>query len=134
MTTSLLNLKYSWPISHEGRRYNTEKVKNWKGAIINKKAIKAYLDNEMKFNSVIGPFKVNPFNQPIGISPLNTRDKKDSLEKRIILDLSFPAGLTINEGINKDQYLGVCINWRLPTVDTLASLMIKKGVGSLLFK
>ena len=55
----------------------------------------------------MGPFKVNPFNQPIGISPLNTRDKKDSSEKRIILDLSFPLGLAINEGIDKDKYLGV---------------------------
>ena len=65
---------------------------------------------------------------------LHTRDKKDSSEKRIILDLSFPLGLTINKGIDKDKYLGVCIDWRLPTVDTLANLMIQKGVGSLLFK
>ena len=80
------------------------------------------------------PFKFNPFNQPIGISPLNTRDKKDSTKKRIILDLSFLLGLAINKGIDKDKYLGVRINWRLPTVDTLAKLMVEKGVGSLLFK
>ena len=66
--------------------------------------------------------------------PLNTRDKKDSTEKRIILDLSFPDSLAVNEGIDKSQYLGVKIDWRLPTVDTLAQLMIDKGVGSLLFK
>ena len=127
-------LKYGWPISHDGRRYNTEKIKNWKGVVINKTAVKAYLENELKYKSVVGPFKSNPFNQPIGISPLNTRDKKDSTEKRIILDLSFPEGLAVNEGINKTTYLGVNVDWRLPTVDTLAQLMIKKGVGSLLFK
>ena len=40
----------------------------------------------------------------------------------------------MNEGIDKTTYLGVNVDWRLPTVDTLAQLMIKKGVGSLLFK
>ena len=73
-------------------------------------AVKAYLQNELHFNSVVGPFKSNPFLQPIGISPLNTRDKKDSTEKRIILDLSFPDSLAVNEGIDKSQYLGVKID------------------------
>ena len=50
------------------------------------------------------------------------------------MDLSFPEGLAVNEGIDKTTYLGVNVDWRLPTVDTLAQLMIKKGVGSLLFK
>ena len=80
------------------------------------------------------PFNSNPFLQPLGISPLNTRDKKDSTEKRIILDLSFPEGLAVNESIDKTEYLGVKIDWKLPTVDTLAQLMINKGVSSLLFK
>ena len=127
-------LKFGWPISHDGRAYDSEKLENWKGAIVNKEAVKAYLENELKFKSVVGPFKSNLFLQPIGISPWNTRDKKDSTEKRIILDLSFPDGLAVNEGIDKSQYLGVKIDWRLPTVDTLAQLMIDKGVGSLLFK
>ena len=127
-------LKFGWPISQDGRGYNSQKLENWKGAIINKMVVKGYLQNELHFNSVVGPFKSNPFLQPIGILPLNTRDKKDSTEKRIILDLSFPDGLAVNEGIDKSQYLGVKIDWRLPTVDTLAQLMIDKGVGSLLFK
>ena len=50
------------------------------------------------------------------------------------MDLSFLVGLAINKGIDKDQYLGVRIDWRFPTVDTLAKLMVDKGVGSLLFK
>ena len=127
-------LKYGWPISHDGRRYNTEKVNNWAGAILNKGDVQDYLKNELKYGSVIGPFQSNPFIQEAGISPLNTRDKKDSVEKRIILDLSFPEGLAINEGIDKTKYLGLEITWKLPTVDTLANLMVMKGVGSLLFK
>ena len=89
---------------------------------------------QLENGSVIGPFKNNPFCQEAGISPLNTRDKKDSTEKRIILDLSFPEGYAINEGVDKSKYLGLEITWQLPTVDTLANLMVLKGVGSLLFK
>ena len=108
--------------------------KNWQQANVSKSAVKVYLQNKLKFKSVVGPFKVNPFDQPIGISPLNTRDKKDSTEKRIILDLPFLVGLAINRSIDKDQYLGIRSNRRILTVDTLAQLMVNKGVGSLLFK
>ena len=127
-------LKYGWPISHDGRHYNTKKLENWRGAVLNKDSVRKYLENELKYRSVIGPFHSNPFNQEAGISPLNTRDKKDSVEKRIILDLSFPEGNAVNEGIDKTKYLGLEIEWKLPTVDTLANLMVLKGVGSLLFK
>ena len=98
-------LKYGWPISHDGRRYNTEKIKNWKGTLINKTAIKAYLENELKYKSVVGPFKSNPFNQPTGILPLNMRDKKDSTEKRIILDL-FSRRSCSEQGNRQDKLPG----------------------------
>ena len=127
-------LKYGWPVNHDGRKYNSKKIENWKGAITNKKQVQKYLENELKFKSVIGPFDSNPFCQEAGISPLNTRDKKDSEDKRVILDLSFPEGFAVNEGIDKLHYLGVEIEWQLPTVDTLIAIMIRKGIGSLLFK
>ena len=96
--------------------------------------VNQYFENELWYRLVIGPFRSNPFKQDIGISRLNTRDKKDSTKKRIILDLSFPEGSAVNDGIDKTIYLGVKVDWDLPTVDTLANIMIKKGVGSLLFK
>ena len=126
--------KCGWPINHDGHKYNSQKIDNWKGAITNKKQVQKYLENKLKFKSVIVPFDSNPFCQEAGISPLNTRDKKDSSDKRVILDLSFPEGLAVNEGIDKSQYLGVEIEWQLPTVDTLTAIMIRKRIGSLLFK
>ena len=127
-------LKYGWPISHDGRPYSSLPCDNWKGANAHPSDVKKYLTNELKYKSVVGPFKANPFDQPAGISPLNTRDKKDSSEKRIILDLSFPEGSAVNDGIDRTLYLGLKIEWDLPTVDTLAELMVSKGIGCLLFK
>jgi hypothetical protein len=49
--------------------------------------------------------KKNPFNCSLKISPLNTVTKKDSIERRVILDLSFPEGQSVNEFISKEFYL-----------------------------
>ena len=40
---------------------------------------------------------------PIHISPLMTRDKQDSLQKRTIMDLSWPKDLSVNYGVDKDK-------------------------------
>ena len=82
-------LKFSWPINHDERQYSNGICENWKGANLHASQVNKYLRTELLYKSVIGPFKANPFVQKIGISPLNTQKKKDSTEKRIVLDLSF---------------------------------------------
>ena len=58
--------------------------------------------------------------------------KKDSEDRRVILDLSFPKGDSVNDHVSKDFYLGERINLTYPGVD---DLVIKtKGRGCLLFK
>ncbi|VDI73107.1 Hypothetical predicted protein [Mytilus galloprovincialis] len=51
-----------------------------------------YLVKELTKGAIIGPFHVNPFDHGIILSPLNTVPKKDSTERRIILDLSLADG------------------------------------------
>jgi hypothetical protein len=46
------------------------------------------------------PFKNNPFVNELKISPLNTVTKRDSPERRVILDLSFPSGKSVNDHIS----------------------------------
>lgn len=65
-----------------------------------------YLENEKTYNVVLGPFeKKIPFKE-FCISPLNSVSKRDSVERRVILDLSFPEGGAVNEGISKEFYMG----------------------------
>ena len=127
-------LRYRWPISHTGATGNTSKVKNWKGAEEYLSEVREYLKNEIKNNSVLGPFQRNPFEQNACYSPLNTRSKKDSDERRIILDLSYLPGNSINDGIDKNKYLDSDIELRFPTVDSLVKIILKKGRNCLLFK
>ena len=70
----------------------------------------------------------------MAISPLNSVPKKDSLERRVIVDLSFPEGLAVNDGISKDLYLGEKVSVHYPTVDDFVRLIRKKGRNCKIFK
>ena len=56
----------------------------------------------------------------MAISPLSTRPKKDSTDRRIIMDCSWPIGSSLNDGIDKDVYMGNRIKLSYPTIDKLA--------------
>ena len=60
--------------------------------------------------------------------------KPDSDQRRFILDLSKPAGFSVNDGISKDFYLGQPVTLRYPTVDNIAERIVQFGSGCLLYK
>ena len=60
--------------------------------------------------------------------------KKDSQDRRLILDLSLPDKKAINDGIDKDKYLTCTEKLKLPSVDALADRVAEIGVGVLMFK
>ena len=68
------------------------------------------------------------------MSPLNSVPKKDSQERQLILDLSFPEGNLINDGIEKDWYLGECDKLVLPSVDRLVERIMALGRGCKMWK
>ena len=65
--------------------------------------ITSYLIKEASHQAVVGPSKGNPFNDQIALSPLNSVPRKDSSERRVIVDLSFPEGESVNFGFLKEQ-------------------------------
>ena len=60
--------------------------------------------------------------------------KHDSDESRVILDISFPPGHSVNDRINKDCYLGVTIDLTYPTTDSFATMVKAVGLGALMYK
>lgn len=68
------------------------------------------------------------------ISPLNTVTKRDSPERRVILDLSFPSGKSVNDHISKEFYLGEKVELSYPNVDDLVGIIKDKGPRCMLFK
>ena len=114
-------LQYGWPVDRDPDTPLEMGGVNHKGATDHQQHVDKYISKEMDKGAVIGPFEAIPFKDvPVAISPISTRAKKDSDDRRIIMDCSWPIGASLNDGLEKDRYLGQPIHLKYPTVDLLA--------------
>ena len=58
------------------------------------------------------------------VSALNAVEKRDSEERRVIVDLSWPCGHSVNDGIPSDSYLGEPLVLRFPTIDDIVHQLL----------
>ena len=85
-------LMYGFPIDHNGGPVS-QTLKNHQGAGPEfQNEIQEYLNTEIREGANLGLFAKILFVGEVGISPMNSVPKKESGKKRVILDLSFPAG------------------------------------------
>ena len=63
-----------------------------------------------------------------------TRPKRDTTKLRVVLDLSFPDGLSVNSEIPRTHLDGAAFKLRLPTVHDLAAIVATLGQGCHLYK
>ena len=63
-----------------------------------------------------------------------TREKPNSAHRRVIIDLSFPHGTSVNSGVTKDTYLGTAFVLKLPTIDTVTDKIKALGRGCVMYK
>jgi hypothetical protein len=128
-------LEFGFPLGFDGvdLELSQKSPKNHSGARNFPVAMGKYLEKEASYAAVIGPFNVSPFCTPITLSPLNTVPKGVD-ERRVILDLSFPHGRAVNDGIQKDWYLGERVTLTFPNVDDMVDIIKAKGQGCLLYK
>ena len=127
-------LKFGFPIDHDGSAV-THNIKNHQGAAHQYAGqIQEYLQQEISQRAVMGPLAKIPFKKPVGVSPLNSVPKKDSTKRRVILDLSFPQGTSVNDGIRADYYLGEFSKLVFPSIDNLVRIILNKKGVVLLFK
>ena len=63
-----------------------------------------------------------------------TRNKPNSDRRRVIIDLSWPIGASVNSDIDKDIYLGSPFALTFPTVDVITGELKRIGRGALLYK
>ena len=77
--------------------------------------IKAYLEEEISHKAILGSFKDPP--EGIHTSPFMTREKPGSQHRRVIIDLSWPAGSSVNAGVDADMYAGAKYILTFPSID-----------------
>ena len=127
-------LRYGWPINYQSDILASSSFRNHPSAVKNSTYLSTYIAKELSFQSVFGPFRCNPFNTNCVISPLLCVPKRDSVELRVVHDLSFPEGSSVNDGISSDHYLDQFFKLRLPGIDRLVEFVNAKGRGCHVFK
>ena len=128
-------MRYGWPSERLPMLGEPRKTfKNHKGATDYPQALNKYLAKEKSKGAIMGPFPVIPFISKVGISPISTRAKKNSNDRRVIIDLSFPIGEAVNDGMIKDNYLGQYVKLTFPGVVDLALRIYQLGPDARMFK
>ena len=92
-----------------------------------------YRNKELKHKVLIGPFTAQAFREWFHWAPAMTREKKLSLERRVIFNLSHGIFGGVNAGIPDHWFEGCERRVKLPTAHDLADLIIRRGRGCHLY-
>ena len=93
----------------------------------------AYLEEERNFQAILGPNNVSPLSN-LHISPLMARDKPGAKHRRVIADLRYPQGHSVNAGVDGESYLKSEFLLTLPSVDHITDQIQKLGKGCKIYK
>jgi hypothetical protein len=129
-------LEYGWPINYRSHRHPVSSNTNHSSADEYGRDIEQFIAKELMHGAIVGPFDKDPFQGNLVISPLQTVPKKGAgcNARRIVTDLSFPPGVSVNDGILNNDYLGEEYEVVYPTIDTFCEMVLSKGLGALMYK
>ena len=126
-------LAYGWPISFSRSSPVASTLEPHSSGKEFPESVNYYIDTELGFQALLGPFEGPPV-QPFHASPIMSRPKKDSEMRRIVLDLSWRHGFSINDGIDGEFYLEDKYDVHLPTIDLIEKRVLELGRGCYLYK
>ena len=101
--------------------------RNHKSARDNPEGVTKAICKELKSGHIAGPFHLPPW-PDLHCSPLGAREKDDGTI-RLIMDLSYPEGDSVNSYISKDDF-----SVEYTGFDTATDLVRRVGRGCLMFK
>ena len=123
------SIRYGFPIQYSGPPIlETPTHYNHPSANKHADAIREYIRKETSMGALYGPFSAPPFTPWMAVSPLMTREKPDSTERRVIVDLSYPNG-GINKFISPHTFNGQPAMHQLPTVDHVVKVIAQMCPG-----
>ena len=125
-------LEYGFPLDFERKCSLNSVEENHTSANENMSHISKCLKEELTYEAILGPFDEKPID--MHISPLLVRDKQNSTAKRKIMDLSWPKGASVNNGIAKDIYLRTYYDLKFPSVDLIMNSLQNLGPSAQMFK
>ena len=108
------------------------KVDHHASALHRPEGVDKYFKTEVSKQAMVGPLQEIPFKK-LHVSPLMARDKLDG-GVRIIVDLSWPLGQSVNSCVPSDVYDSIPFTLKYPTVDDVVAQIRTLGPDALLFK
>ena len=128
-------LEFGFPLDFDKSKQLVPDVgRNHKGARDYPEFINTYLRNECDASRMVGPFEENPLSVSLIVSPMNSVPKSVEGERRVIVDLSWPVGASVNDGISKDIYLNENTDLHYTSVEEVCQMVRKIGPGALIYK
>ena len=111
-------LKFGFPLSLSDNNdlHNTD-ISNHASAIQYPEDVEEYLNKEISLGAILGPVAEIP-DQNYHCSPLLTRPKNMN-KRRVILNLSYPPGNSVNYFVNKNTFDNLHFTLKFPTIDDI---------------
>lgn len=127
-------LRYGWPLGYHKTNPPASADQNHPSTIQHLEHVLKFVEKELSLGALVGPFSEPPFQPWTRVSPIMRRPKKDSKERRVIVDLTYPEGYGVNDGIDIYNYYGQNISYTLPTLGDMVSRLQACGKGALVWK
>ena len=126
-------LAYGWPIGINREAILSSQFESHPSARAHARDVTHYIATELGHRALLGPFEGPPATN-CHFSPLMTRHKRDSKFRRVIVDLSWPQGASVNDGISRTVYVDGPMTISLPTPDDMERAVVALGQGAFLYK
>ena len=114
----VLQFKFGWDMSFTQHPTPRDAKWNLQGASLFEKDVQKYVDQELKFGALVGPFDEGELPFRTYCSPLNTVPKKNSDTRRTVVDCS-QIGTGINSFIDAHMHRGKYWKLSLPTSQSI---------------
>ena len=126
-------LEFGWPVNYRGGTPLIATPVNHASAKQYMQDVDFYIKTEIGHRALAGPFQGPPV-FGLHTSPLMTRAKRDAAHRRVIMDLSWPKGASVNDGVPGNDYIDGPAVIKLPTVDYMVARVLELGAGSYMYK
>ena len=118
-------VKFGFPLDVDSKiQIDSDRI-NHKSATDFPSHVDTYIKEELSHSAMLGPFKSPPIN--LHVSPFLTREKSDSCKRRVIVDLSWPKGLAVNDATSIDCYDGLKFLLTFPSIDLITRRVMHCG-------
>ena len=126
-------LEFGWPVDYTASEPPTTTLTNHTSDPTQLDAVRSYVAEEMQHGAILGPFTDPPFAPWSQSSPIMTRAKKNTTARRIIVDLTWPRGSSVNSGIRKGYFQGKPATYTLPNIMDAADEVARIGRSAYLW-